>query len=151
MDRVALARQALFEHDLLEHLKKALRLALAWQANQVGFERKRSTVCFTTQSLGRHLERLMEIEEEGGYMREILDRKPNLSDEVKALRADHEQFRAALAELMPRAAQGATLDQAGLDNLCRRLESLLDHVDRHDHREIDLFQEGLVGEEGSGD
>jgi hypothetical protein len=151
MDRIALARQALFEHDLLEHLKTALRLALSWRVDDVGYERKRSTVCFTAESLGRHLERLMEIEEEGGYMREVLDRKPHLAEEVAALRADHELFRASLAELMPKAQAGARLEPAGLDQLGRQLADLLDRIDKHDHKEVDLFQEGLSADEGSGD
>lgn len=151
MDRIALARQALFEHDLLEHLKKALRLAVEWEVRDVGLARKSSSVCFTAGSLGRHLERLMQIEEEGGYMREVVERKPNLADEVNALRADHEYFRNALARLMPTVADGKRLTETELTKLCDDCLMLLERVDQHDRKEIDLFQEGLVMEEGSGD
>src|SRR3954471_23577512 len=98
LDGRALARQGLFEHELLERLKEALRLAKSWSVESVGFERKRSSVCFTAQSMCRHLERLMELEEEGGYMCEVLEAKPQLADDITVLRSDHDAFRRMLGE-----------------------------------------------------
>lgn len=148
LDGRALARQALFEHELLERLKEALRLAKSWRVDSVGFERKRSSVCFTAQSLCRHLERLMELEEEGGYMGDVLEAKPQLADDVAALRDDHDEFRRMLADLMPRTADCSLLGESELEELCDELESLLVRIDEHDKREIDLYQEGLLSEEG---
>ncbi len=151
MDCSQVARQALFEHELLDHLKKALRHALSWEIDRVGLNRKRSSVCFTADSLGRHLERLMEIEEEGGYMRVVIDRKPHLAEQAKRLLEDHRRFREELQNLLPRVANGQQFDQVGLDELSLELLALLDQVDEHDRGEIDLLQEGLSMEEGSGD
>jgi hypothetical protein len=151
MDKQALARQALLEHELLEHLKQALRAAMSWSIDIVGLERKRSTVCFTADSLGRHLERLMELEEDGGYMRDILERKPHLAEQIATLRSDHEVFRGELAIISPRVERPLEVDEGELCSLCTQIGELLAQVDRHDRREIDLFQDGLLSEEGTGD
>jgi hypothetical protein len=151
MDRIAAARQALFEHELLEHLKKALRRAIEWPIDQVGLARKRSTVCFTADSLGRHLERLMEIEEEGGYMRDVIERKPHFAEKAKKLLADHTRFREELRHLLPTLARRDSLDEQALAELCASCLLLLAQVDEHDRHEIDMYQEGMLSEEGSGD
>lgn len=151
MDRIAAARHALFEHELLEHLKQALRRAIHWDSREVGLPRKRSSVCFTADSFGRHLERLMEIEEDGGYMRDIVEGKPQLTDKAQKLLDDHAHFRAELAHLLPAARQPASLDESALQQFCARCLKLLDRVDAHDRHEIDLYQDGVLSEEGSGD
>lgn len=151
MDHAAAVRQALFEHELLEQLKLALRRAIAWSIASVGLDRKRSTICFTAESFGRHLERLMAIEEDGGYMREIVERQPRLAKQADALFTQHTVFRQELTVLLHSVSRPDQLDECELNQLCAQCLRLLDQVDAHDKQEIDLFQEGLQSEEGAGD
>ena len=54
-------------------------MTLDWDAPVVSMPRKLSSLQFTMKSFRRHLERVMSIEEEGGYLEEVADAKPNLA------------------------------------------------------------------------
>jgi hypothetical protein len=58
-----IAQQISIEHGMLKHITDALRLALGWQMEGDDLSRKLSTVRFISQSLQRHLEHLMALEE----------------------------------------------------------------------------------------
>ena len=64
---------ACLEHQVLEHVKQALRVTINWEAPVVSMPRKLSSLQFTIKSFKRHLERVISIEEEGGYMNEVIE------------------------------------------------------------------------------
>lgn len=141
------------EHSVLEHVKQALRVTLDWKAPVVSMPRKLSSLQFTMKSFHRHLERVMSIEEEGGYLDDILEVKPNLQSRIESLLGDHGRFRARIRELVPELDDLGEYDvsdwaeQQFLD-VCQDIRNLLDDVDRHDAQEIDLLQESLLYDEG---
>lgn len=149
MDTVG--HQCLLEHQILEHITAALRLSLEWKVTAVGYSKKLSTVRFTAQSFQRHLERLLMLEEGGGYMSLVRERQPALYERAVALRREHDEFRGTLAGILAELDQLPEDNGATLDDLCGRVEQLLLHLDQHHHHEIDLMQESLtidVGGEG---
>ena len=95
------ANQCWVEHQTLTHIKEALRVTLRWNVPSIGLPRKLSSVTFVLGSFHRHLERLMNLEEEGEYLACVEEAKPNLFHKVKALQHEHDQFRAALRDLLP--------------------------------------------------
>jgi hemerythrin-like domain-containing protein len=142
---------AWMEHQILEHIKQALRVTLDWQAPEVSMPRKLSSLQFTAKSFQRHLERLMRIEEEGGYMREVLDVLPNLQNRIERLAEDHGHFRSRIRELIPQLNGLHDWDEARFEQVTGELRSMLDDVDRHDAQEVELIEESLwldVGGEG---
>jgi hypothetical protein len=78
LQRSSTASIACMEHQILEHVKQALRVTINWEAPVVSMPRKLSSLQFTIKSFKRHLERVISIEEEGGYMHEVVDAKPYL-------------------------------------------------------------------------
>ena len=149
MDTVG--HQCLLEHQILNHVMAALRLSLQWKVTAVGYAKKLSTVRFTAQSFQRHLERLLNLEEGGGYMSLVRERQPALYHQVLSLRQEHDEFRAALAGILAELDQLPADNGACLDDLCGQLDQLLVKLEQHHHREIDLMQEALtvdVGGEG---
>src|SRR5918996_3938949 len=87
---------ACMEHQILEHIKQALRVTLDWEAPVVSMPRKLSSLQFTIKSFQRHLERVISIEEEGGYMSDMLNAKPHFQDRCDQLAGDHAGFRQRL-------------------------------------------------------
>lgn len=140
--------QCLIEHRTLEHVKAALRLTLDWQVGTLGLPRKIATVRFTAQSFRRHMERLMGLEEKDGYMDVVSQMKPNLVEQARRLRKDHDTFRATLASLLPRLETVADSDAEGFAAICDDLHSLLHDVDLHDARETDLLQVAMLQDDG---
>lgn len=136
------------EHQMLEHIKGALRVTVNWNTPHVGNARKRSSIAFAMKSFERHLERLMAIEEEGGYMYMVADAKPNTHERIKELREEHDYFRREVRELQGRLKVLEDWQADELERVCDDIRGLLDDVDHHDQAEVKLLQETLLYDEG---
>lgn len=139
------------EHQVLEHIKQAMRVTLNWHAPDVSMPRKLSSLQFTIKSFQRHLERVMRIEEEGGYMSEVVDARPYLQNRINFLAGDHKRFRDRLRKLLPELNSISEWEQPRFVEVCTALSALLDEVDRHDKREIQVLQESLVLDDVGGE
>jgi hypothetical protein len=139
---------ACMEHQVLEHVKQALRVTINWQAPVVSMPRKLSSLQFTIKSFQRHFERVILIEEEGGYMADVLDVKPHLEERIGQLAGDHLRFRERLRELIPELNDIKEWEEPRFNQVCEDLRALLDEVDLHDAREVDLLQESLLTDDG---
>ena len=147
MDHKAIPDQVLLEHEMLTHLSSALRTALGWRMHG-DLSRNLSSVRFVLQSFQRHLEHLMTLEEHDGYMDVVLEDHPTLSGEVEALRQEHDQFRKALRRTSARLENLAVDDFPRFEMVCDELRALLERIDQHSGKEIDLIQRALVQDEG---
>lgn len=148
IDTRSQANVAWMEHQILDHVKAALRVTLGWKVPTVGLSRKLSSVQFTLKSFQRHLERLMDIEEQDGYMSFVADSKPHLSERVEQLAGEHEQFRKEIRHLLPEVEALSEYQGEEFELLCEDIVALLEHVDRHDTEEVELLQESLLFDEG---
>jgi hemerythrin-like domain-containing protein len=142
------ASTACMEHQILEHIKQALRVTINWQAPAVSMPRKLSSLQFTIKSFQRHLERVISIEEEGGYMNEVVDAKPYFQERIDRLKKEHGRFRNRLRELMPELSDIKEWEEPRFEQVCAELRKLLDDVDRHDLGEVELLQESLLMDDG---
>jgi hypothetical protein len=139
---------ACMEHHVLHHIKQALRVTLDWQAPAVSMPRKLASLQFTIKSLKRHLERMISLEEEGGYMADVSDARPYFQDRIDILSADHARFRTRLQQLIGQLNDLNEWEEPRFDRLCAELSTLLDDIDRHDAQEIELLQEALLSDDG---
>lgn len=136
------------EHQMLDHVKSALRVTLDWDAPSVSLPRKKSSVRFSFQSFCRHLDRLMRIEERDNYLVELADNKPYLEPQVRRLQQDHDGFRRRTHELASRLEGLADWQETEFTECCGEIRELLNDVDQHDQAEVRLLQEMLVYDEG---
>jgi hypothetical protein len=136
------------EHQILEHVKQALRVTINWEAPVVSMPRKLSSLQFTIKSFNRHFARVISIEEEGGYMHEVVDAKPYLQNRIDRLERDHDAFRRRLKKLNSELGDIKEWEEPRFDQLCEELRELLDDVDRHDLGEVELLQESLLMDDG---
>jgi prefoldin subunit 5 len=142
------ANVAWMEHKILDHVKAALRVTLDWQVPAVGLDRKLSSVQFTLKSFQRHLERLMNIEEEDGYMVLVAETKPHLTFRVEQLEHDHQRFRREIQHLLPEIESLSAYSAQEVEAVFDEIVTLLTEVDQHDQKEIELLQETLLFDEG---
>jgi len=139
---------SLMEHRILGHVKQALRVTLHWKAPTVSMPRKLSSLKFTIKSFQRHLERVISIEEEGGYLTEVVERKPYLEDRIDLLAGQHRRFRCRVREVVAELGTVSEWEDDRFLQVCDEIGRLLDDIDRHDSAEIDLLQETLLMDEG---
>jgi hypothetical protein len=136
------------EHQVFEHIKGALRVMVEWRAPSVSVRRKQSSVRFALDSFCRHLERLMEFEERGGYLANIAESRPHWQVRLTRLRAEHDEIRERVKRLAPRVDEASLWTDAHFEQSCVAIRELLDDVDRHDDEEVALLQDTLLYEEG---
>jgi len=145
-----IAQQISIEHGMLKNITDALRLALGWQMQGDDLSRKLSTVRFISQSLQRHLEHLMALEEYDGYMDMVAESTPHLARRVDGLRQEHDQLRRLVNRIVPRLERTSHSDHAEVGKLCVELVGLVDKLDEHNKKETALLQEAL-GRDGGGE
>jgi hemerythrin-like domain-containing protein len=148
LESTSTASTACMEHQILDHIKQALRVTLNWEAPSVSMPRKLSSLQFTIKSFQRHFDRVISVEEEGGYMNEVLDAKPHLQNRIEQLERDHGRFQNRLRSLKTALNDIKEFEVPQFDEVCNELRTLLDEVDQHDLCEVELLQESLLMDEG---
>ena len=148
MDHLAIPQQVLVEHQTLAYVTSALRATMGWKYQGTDLSRKLASLRFVGQSFQRHLKHLMELEEEDGYMAVVLADRPELTDEVEALRQEHDQFRKALNRILARLRRVAPTDHAAFTKISDDLSALLEKLDEHSRKETGLLQHALLEDEG---
>src|SRR5262245_56561599 len=139
---------ACMEHQVFEHIKQALLVTLNWQAPAVSMPRKLSSLQFTIRSFQRHIDRVMSIESEGGYMADVLETKPYLQERIEHLKKDHARFRDRLQKLIPQLNEIKEWDEPRFEEVCSELRALIEDVDHHNQQEVELLQESMLVDDG---
>ena len=148
MSYKAIAEQVLKEHQMLKLISQAMQVAIGWTVPAHEISRKLSSLRFVAESLRRHQERLMSLEEDAGYMHAVVESTPNLANTVEALRLDHDKFRQAWSRILPRLDKVSPTEHAVLTGLCEELTDLLDETQEHSTAETTLLQEAILRDEG---
>jgi hypothetical protein len=148
MDRQDIAEQTRFEQELLRHVMEGLQLSTTWQVRGPDASRKLSSLRFVTGSFQRHLERLLALEEYGGFLDKVLDCAPHLGRAAAALRAEHDGFRTEARRVVQRLELLPATDPAALEQVGGELVALLGRIEAHNRKEIALIQEAFRRDEG---
>jgi len=148
MAHTDLAQQTLAEHNVLTLLIEGLRNTLAWKVEGNDFARKLSTLRFITQSFQRHLEHVLTLEEDGGYMDLVLQTRPQQDNNVNALKQEHQQFRKEASHIVHRFENVSPTDGGSFSRICGELVDLLKRLDAHNKKELKLMREAFHQDEG---
>jgi hypothetical protein len=148
MERQDIAEQIRVEQELLRHVMDGLRLSTTWQVRGPDASRKLSTLRFVTGAFQRHLERLLGLEEYGGFMDTVLACAPHLGRAAEALRAEHDGFRTESRRIVHQLERLSATDPPALEKVGRELVALLDRIEGHNRKEIALMQEAFRRDEG---
>ena len=141
-------QQAAVEHEALRHIIGALRTVLDWKPSGNDVSRKLSSLRFIIQSFQRHLERLMALKEQDGYMADAVDQMPSLAEKVQALLRDHDEFEETLHRLVLQLEHLSASDKSKVDATCAQMEELLVKLEDHHRREAELMQEAFARDVG---
>jgi hemerythrin-like domain-containing protein len=136
------------ESAVLEHVKDALRTAIRSDTDRMGLSKKVSSVCFVAESLYRHLQRLLTLEEDVGYAELLEEIKPHLHDRATALLCEHHEIRNMLEHLISAQKTLRPEDERDFLDYCENVMALLDKIDRHETSERIILQEVYCSEEG---
>jgi hypothetical protein len=136
------------EHEVLARLSDALRTAIRW-GQHGDLARKLAAVQFLTEAFQRHLDRMLELEEHGGYLELLKGSHPQLQSRADAFRKEHRQFRETTDRLHRRMEKGAELTPTDVESIFADLTTLLETIDGHNQGELDLLQQLILEQAGA--
>lgn len=97
---------------------------------------RESQICF--RRLSEHLHTHMALEEEGGYMHEVLERRPTLEREVMQLKHEHMEMGQLMRQIQAALDELNAEDHLLVRDCCSRISTLLSYVERHKETENHL-------------
>ncbi len=148
MESHEVAEQIKVEHYLLQQLMEGVRRTTGWQVEGPDASRKVSTLRFLVESFQRHLDRLLTLEEHGGYMDLVVVSDPRLSRTTATMQAEHDRFRTDARQIAGRLEALPATDLVELGGICEALLGLVRQIEKHNHKEIALLQEAFGQESG---
>ncbi len=148
MDHLAIPQQLLVENETLAHITSALRATIGWKYQATDLTRKLESLLFVGHSFQRHIEHLMQLEEQEGYMSVVLLSRPELKEEVEALRQEHAHFRQGVDQILVRLQDVPPTDHVVFAKVSEDMLVLLENLEKHSQKEIHLLQEALLRDEG---
>ncbi len=98
-----------------------------------------------------HLIRHMAMEEEGGYLTDVVEQRPVLTPVVERLAFEHVEFRQLMASICRGFAELTAENNLLIRDLCLRIQTLLQFVDHHEHEENLLVMSVLLNDLGTED
>jgi hemerythrin-like domain-containing protein len=139
------SEQMVQEHEVLARLSDALRTAIRWGQHS-DLARKLIAVHFLAEAFQRHLKRMLEVEERGGYLEMIEGGHPEFRTRAKVFREEHDQFRSAMRDLLPRMNCDVSPTTADAESVFNSLSMLLEMVDDHNKQELDLLRDVILNQ-----
>lgn len=98
-----------------------------------------------------HMARHLAMEEEGGYLMQVVELRPSLSQAVEIIRNEHEELTQIFQEVQEAVHELAPADVLLLRDCCKRIEYLLTWLDRHEEHENHLVVYAFTQEWGGQD
>lgn len=136
------------EHACLKRDMKDISDDLAQEVASEGFAAWRLEFLWRLRDFKNHLLRHFDLEEEGGFMSEILGEKPEARGEVQKLEAEHEQILSTLDAVVTDLKALEKFDSSELHTIRKRVRSLLSTIRAHEAAESALIQKVYYQEYG---
>jgi hypothetical protein len=133
--------QFTIENQVLDYVKTALRNTLLADEERMGLPQKVSSVQFVTASLHRHLERLLNLEDEVGLIDASDTDKPHLMDKAIGLQREHELIRRMLNDLTQASHELDPTEEHYFRAYCRNAVHFLDKLDLHERAEMHMLHQ----------
>ncbi len=87
------------------------------------------------EKLRAHLQKHMALEEKGGYLSNVLELRPTLSDAVAQLRNEHRQMSILMDGICVLLSKMTPNDPLLAREACKRIMNLLNYVEHHNSQE----------------
>jgi len=101
----------------------------------------------TLEDLAAHCGKHMALEEQDGYLSNVVQRMPNSSHTVEAVLAEHDTLRNELADVIKALRAGSD----AIDEIVARVRHWTVAMENHETRENQLVQEAFDSDLGGGD
>jgi hemerythrin len=136
------------DHEGLNQDMGALKMTLMKEIAAKDFPNWRLEFIWQLRDFKNRLLKHFDLEEEGGFMEEVLSVAPHTERKVKVLKEEHEQFVVELDEILTAIKGMQEKNNEELDSIRNRLTELISALRQHEAEENQLMQTAYFQEYG---
>jgi len=134
MNKDELAAWMLKEHEKIHELIEELRekVTVAPRGDRAQWI---EGLCNRFDDFAAHIRQHLKLEEQGGYLAQVVKLRPTLSEAVEIIEHEHEELEYLLAELQTALRELKPTDTLIFRDGCKRVQHFLTWLDRHEEHE----------------
>ena len=139
------------EHDSLKETMAAIRSDLESDEREADFSNWRLNFVWRLRDFQNALLKHFDLEEDGGFMQELVAVSPGCTARVALLKQEHEDIIPRLNELTDELKEMTSRQPITLNRIAAGLIDLFDLLERHEAAERELIQDVYFQDIGVGD
>lgn len=139
------------DHEELRHAMNAIAEYARSHFTLDGFRERKMELLLRLRDFQNHLLKHFDLEEEGGFMEDIVKIAPHSANEVERLEREHEKFLSDLRQILNDVKRASNPESSSFVAARRHLEELFSLMDDHEARERELLQVSYLQDLGTGD
>ncbi|MFQ5605310.1 MAG: hemerythrin domain-containing protein [bacterium] len=143
-----IAQQVEKDHDLLRQDIGDLKITFWEEVLPEDFSNWRLECIWQLRDFKNRLLKHFDLEEEGGFMQDVLNVAPQAERQVQQLKAEHEQISAQLDEVLAELKEMPEKDAKSLDTIRTKLNDIMNTIRKHENEEHKLLQKAYYREYG---
>ncbi len=148
LEKPEIARQVEEEHEAIKRAMDDIRDAIASDDPSSNFPQWHLDFIWRLRDFRLHLLRHFDLEEEGGFMSDIVARAPETSAKVAELENEHEDIVDYLDTILKTLKKVETWDELREHDVDESISALLDLIRKHEATENQLIQKAYCREYG---
>lgn len=148
IQKSSLARQVEKEHECLKRDLGDIQNELRKEISAAQFPDWRMEFVWRLRDFKNHLMKHFDLEEDGGFMSEIINEKPEAMSKVRKLEAEHNIFASSLDGIMTDLKLMRAEEISELDAIRNRVLQLITDLHAHEEAENRLIQSVYCREYG---
>lgn len=139
------------EHERIKGEMKKIRTMIQAHVSREGFAKWRLDLLWLLRDFKTGLQRHFDLEEEGGFMSEVVRIAPHNLDAVKKLETEHAQMIVDLEGILEDLKNLENRDDLKLDRVRSRIGEFFALIESHEAAEGDLLESTYLQDEGMAD
>jgi uncharacterized protein (UPF0335 family) len=139
------------EHERLKDLIAEIRADLALQIDPETFSEWKLEFTWKIRDFRNELAKHFDLEEDGGFMEDVIERAPRFAPRVKELEDEHVDAVAQLEDITSGLKQMGVFDADAWSDVKSSIIGLFDSLEEHEAAERDLILEVYFQDIGVGD
>jgi len=139
------------EHERIKQDMKKINTLAGAHVSQEGYAKWRLDLIWLLRDFKNALQKHFDLEEEGGFMTDVVKIAPQNINAVQKLETEHETMNAMMEEILTSLKDQEEKDDLKLEALRQRIGEFFEVLESHEAAEGDLIESTYLQDEGMAD
>lgn len=139
------------EHERIKQDMKKIKTLSSAHVSQEGYAKWRLDLIWLLRDFKNALQKHFDLEEEGGFMTDVVKIAPQNINAVQKLETEHETMNAMMEEILTSLKDQEEKDDVKLEALRQRIGEFFEVLESHEAAEGDLIESTYLQDEGMAD